>query len=527
MNNLRRVFISIIRRKKESVLYLLITAVLMSLLCSSLLCYRASSSSVKVIKEELGSTIKIKGNFSVDPNYRNLPLPAGYSYQDVKNEAKDIVKVLKEYAKDDRVVYTDYSLIKMMALDTQIGGFSASYDLPVHDDKKLSENYDEVNALIKQPGKFTDLMMLYYYQNTELYGVNSVHNDAFQNTGDKFFYSKLARGRFFTPEEIEEGKHVCLMQQFAGYYDTDMNFHQYEIGDKISVCNVTVNNNEEIVQTDVYTFEIVGQYSMYPSGHQWKKLFVPNKVVEEIQKTDEQLSRENNCYILSDEWASLKTQFLTDDLSLLMGIHAGKKISCLLTPQLKVKDVKYAEEIVKELKEKLPYKDIIVTVDATEYETVTGSVGLLESTSRIFMILCAVVSILVLSLITVISVLRRRHEMGIYLALGEKRKSIIFRIIAEYMIIGILCIGIALAAGNRIAGRIGDDVIKEYKTAHKDDLNHRDAQTMSIIDNFDIKLKKEDVLSVTAISGGIIAVTSLASAFIILTLNPKKILLVE
>ncbi len=527
MKGLRRVFISIIRRKKESILYFLITAVLMSLLCSSLLCYRASSSSVKAIKEELGSTITIKGDYaSLLPKDWHL-FQLASSYREISDESKRIVEVIKEYENDERIAYCDYSLVKLLTRDTFfIETFSGSQEIEISWEEYL-ESFNTVRELIKTPGKFTDHMAAYFCQNAYLYGVNTQYNDIFQSTADKFFYLKISKGRFFTPEEVQEGKHVCIIQRLSGYYDSNMVYHTFELGDQISVCNVTVNNDEEIVKTDVYSFEIVGFFSTYQSNDGESTILVPNKVIEEIQKTDEQISRENKYYILSDEWAGRSLRGIFEDLSIVMKQNTSNKMCYLSTPIIKVKDGKYIDEIINELKDKIPFKDIIISVNATEYEMVSGSIGMLESTSRMFTILCISVSIVVLSLVTIISVIRRRYEMGIYLALGEKRKSIIFRIIAEYMIIGVLCIAIALTAGSRIAGRIGEDVIKEYEKAHEEKLRFRDPQTMSIMEDFDIGLKKDDILSVTAIGGGIIAVTSLASALIILTFNPKKILLVE
>ena len=506
---------------------MLITAVLMTLLCSSFLCYRASSSSVKAIKEELGSSITIKGNFITMGNSNNYNL-SGSSYQEISDEMKGIVNALKEYASDDRVSYCDYSLIKEMTYDTHLEEYIGWGALESKSDDYL-ENYAAIRELISRPGKFTGLMPLYFYQVPRLIGISTEYNDFFQSTSDdELNYRKLNKGRFFTPEELHNGSHVCLVQKNSGYYDSDNVYHKFELGDRVSVFNVTVNNDEEIVQTDVYSFEIIGFFSMYRSGERPNEIIVPNKIVEDIQKTDEQLSRKYNCYLLSDEWAVERKQALLDDsLSPIMYINTRKKILRLVYPVIKVKDVRFADEIIKELKEKLPYRDIVINVDATKYEIIAGSIGTLETTSKMFVILCMVVSIVVLSLITVISVTRRRQEMGVYLALGEKRLSIVLRIIAEYMIIGILCIAIALVGGSRIAGQIGEDVSREYQKAHKDELEHRDRQTTDIVENFNIALDRKDSGAVIAIGGGIIAVTSLASAAVILAFNPRKILMVE
>jgi putative ABC transport system permease protein len=68
--------------------------------------------------------------------------------------------------------------------------------------------------------------------------------------------------------------------------------------------------------------------------------------------------------------------------------------------------------------------------------------------------------LLVLGLLITLFLRERKHEMGVYLALGEKRKNIIFQILTEVVVISSIAIVISLFIGNLLADHLSQRMIR-------------------------------------------------------------------
>ena len=59
------------------------------------------------------------------------------------------------------------------------------------------------------------------------------------------------------------------------------------------------------------------------------------------------------------------------------------------------------------------------------------------------------------------SIRERKYEMGVLLALGEKRWKLVGQFVTEILIVAVLSIGIAAVCGNLVADKIGDQLLEQ------------------------------------------------------------------
>lgn len=132
--------------------------------------------------------------------------------------------------------------------------------------------------------------------------------------------------------------------------------------------------------------------------------------------------------------------------------------------------------------------------------------------------------------------LDRKHELGIYMALGESRSNIIKQIVIEVLLIAILAIGLSLITGNQVAKVLSDSMIRDHLSI---DTNYTQDQSfwtyksqfgkfMSFASSDDIlqayKIKFSPFFVLLFTTTGIITVvlSTLVPVIHILRFNPKK-----
>ncbi|MCL2547200.1 MAG: ABC transporter permease [Oscillospiraceae bacterium] len=78
-------------------------------------------------------------------------------------------------------------------------------------------------------------------------------------------------------------------------------------------------------------------------------------------------------------------------------------------------------------------------------------------------------SLIILSLLVTLFLKDRRKEIGIYLALGERKTKIVGQILAEVLIVSILGIALSLFSGNLLAGQLSNSMIEDAVIAQQEE----------------------------------------------------------
>ena len=95
------------------------------------------------------------------------------------------------------------------------------------------------------------------------------------------------------------------------------------------------------------------------------------------------------------------------------------------------------------------------------YQSMLEPLNNVASFSKNVGLLVAVAGIIILTLIIMITIRERRHELGVLLSLGESRIKIILQLFTEVALCMILALGVAAVSGNVVANVVGQQLLEQ------------------------------------------------------------------
>ena len=152
-------------------------------------------------------------------------------------------------------------------------------------------------------------------------------------------------------------------------------------------------------------------------------------------------------------------------------------------------------------------------------------------------------TLLVLSLLITLFLRDRRHEIGIYLALGEKKRKIVSQILLEVVVTSLVGITLAVFAGNVISAQVSQNMlINQLQTIRTEraeagsliygwdvlewlKIPSVEMPIDDMVDAFVISLTSQTVGLIYAIGIGTVVLSIVVPAIYIISLNPKKVLM--
>jgi len=151
--------------------------------------------------------------------------------------------------------------------------------------------------------------------------------------------------------------------------------------------------------------------------------------------------------------------------------------------------------------------------------------------------LVSITGSIILALIIMLTIKERRKELGILLAIGEKKRKLIGQLLVEVLCIAILAFGIATITGETVSQKMGDSLLQQEVIASQENqqesnnlgfsfgtMNKQD-NDVEPIDDIDVSITSQDVLKLGGLGLLIAILSTLLPALSILRLNPKEILL--
>lgn len=110
------------------------------------------------------------------------------------------------------------------------------------------------------------------------------------------------------------------------------------------------------------------------------------------------------------------------------------------------------------------------------YQSMLEPLNNVASFSKNVVLLVAVAGIIILTLIIMITIRERRHELGVLLSLGESRIKIILQLFTEVALCMILALGLAAVSGNVVANVVGQQLL-EQQTSSDQNTQTNDAKS--------------------------------------------------
>ena len=178
---------------------------------------------------------------------------------------------------------------------------------------------------------------------------------------------------------------------------------------------------------------------------------------------------------------------------------------------------------------------------SSSFDAIASSMETMQSVADWILYVSIGAILLSLSLLIILLLHNRRYEMGVYLALGEKKGKIISQISMEIVATSFIGMTLAVFAGHCISSTMSRSMLMNELQAQQNDhslytdnewtvfddigIPTIDMSIDEMVDAFEVSLTTDTILLFYAIGLGAVVLSTIGPALYIVTLNPKKVLM--
>lgn len=512
MNFIKRGLASITRRKGKSLILFAVILILGNVMAGAIAIDQGTKSVESTIKKKLGAVA------TITQDYEQVEKDAeddDSAYEKMTNPKKE---TLEEIGKLDEVSYFDYSV--MGYLNT----------------KKLTMAQSKNEDFIMGDGESS----FFKFKGINFNEVLDVKNNII----------KLKDGRVFDKEEVEKEKNVIMVSEEVAKQNN------LRVGDKVVIdynsgMGIMVgedgNETESKPVTKDYQAELIGTFTVLQSEKKEGKknndsainaesnymervntIYAPNGYVSKVMKETSALEFEQNPEMYGD-MSKEEFEKMQDEND------SGTATYILKKPEMSEDFRIKSEKILQDAKNK--YVKVLISSD--QYDQVAGPVKGMSKISKLVLIISVLASILIITLVTILFLRDRKHELGIYLSLGEKRTKVVGQIVFEVVVVAFIAITISVFTGNMLAKGFSSSLIQTQKTEQTDggygnfnmddweyaQLTNNNISEDDVIEAYNISLNPTYILLFYVVGIGVVLVSAVAPLVYIMRLNPKKIMM--
>ncbi|MBF2656788.1 ABC transporter permease [Listeria seeligeri] len=183
----------------------------------------------------------------------------------------------------------------------------------------------------------------------------------------------------------------------------------------------------------------------------------------------------------------------------------------------------------------------------TLYQQMIGPINSVASFSKNVVYIVSIAGALILGLLVMMQVRDRKYEMGVLLAIGEKRGKLVAQFFVEILIVALVSFGLAAASSHYVAQIAGNQLLSQQNSSATTETSSTEnrgpgggggqggpggfsqsvsnlTQNTEQIKELDIQVTLEDMLKMGGIGIGIAFISVLLPAALVLRMNPKTIL---
>ena len=353
---------------------------------------------------------------------------------------------------------------------------------------------------------------------------------------------ELVAGRVFTRDEIENISTVAVIsEEFAM-------LNNLTVGSSMSFRNLIFTpeaemrsmhgiddgglTEEDLFVDESYDIEVIGIFrplSFPNTGDPWSdawstrmihnRIYVPNSFAEVVLRFSGEAFRELHPEMFEDGdeefiwWENFFTLYDPSDLPAFRVAVAN-----MVPPYFQVMDTGNSLR---------PVLSALETMGGLTFMVLVVAVGS---------------AVLILTLLIMLFLRDRRREVGIYLALGEKKTKIVSQFLLEITVIAFFAIVVALFVGNIIAGSLSENMLMNDIAASQEEADDRtrrggqwdpfanmgfqtDVPADEIINSYDVSPTLFVILLFFGVGLGTVLLATVVPMIYVLRLNPKSIML--
>lgn len=505
MNYMKRALLSISRKKSKSLLLFLIIFILGNVMAGAIAIRQGADNVEKNIKRQLGAVLTVEVDhkayqelYEKDPeNPPEYPLP-------LKPD------LLKAIGQSSYVKSFDYTIEMGMGSDSLNRWMTP-------EEAQWAENdpWGKTYGFVLKGTEYPSVMLI--------------------EEGK----ANLVSGKVFSQEEISSGARVTLItKQLA-------EANNIKVGDNVVVSTYfmdygdgtqpmqepTIKEQRDLPLKVIGIYEVVEKPesqsqsnkmmpAMQDKARLYNTMFVPNQAIMAEQRA------------MQEYWMAQAPEELTEeDKERAMQVYY-QSLYILNSPD----DI---EAFKQETQALLPPMYTVMT-NSDSFSVIAAPV---EQTSKManYVLWVAIgASILIISLVVMLFLRDRKHELGIYMSLGEKRSKVISQVVMEVVLVAILAVALSLVTGNFLAQGLSDSMIRDQLVAEQDPYNPdmsfwedqyrfgafaSDVTGEEIAQNYRISFSPGYIGLFFLIGLGTVLVSTILPMLYIVRLNPKQVLM--
>lgn len=177
------------------------------------------------------------------------------------------------------------------------------------------------------------------------------------------------------------------------------------------------------------------------------------------------------------------------------------------------------------------YYHVVASTD--QYDQIAGGMKKLGTISTYVVIIAALATILIISLVVLLFLRDRKHELGVYLSLGESRGEIIGQIVVELLITSLVALVLSLVTGNLLGGAVSNSLLQTDWLSNTGNMGMyyggfdmgADVSYQDIQAAYKVTFSTGYVISYLLLGLGTVLLSAILPLLYILRLNPKKIMM--
>ncbi|EAF5923220.1 ABC transporter permease [Listeria monocytogenes] len=497
MNFFKRAWLSMKARKGRSVLQLIIFTVVCVLILSGFTIQSAADKASELAREQLGGTVTLTVDREKQMQAMRDEAASSDSSSTVSKpqfESSPIdVSDANELAKLNHVAsYNYYSSTQALA-----SGFD-----PIESSGDTSSSSDETSTTTETQGpgggqggpQMVDADL----------SISGLLDSA-TSTDFEAGTSELTSGVAIT--SADKDKNVAMVEENLAKEN------DWKVGDSFTVTSSDGNTK--------VTLKIVGIYKTTDSGsdmaqnfsflNPYNKVYVPYTVANTIKGSDYKNTVDSAVYTMDD----------------------AANISAFEKEAKKV--------------DSIDWDTFKLDANDTLYQQMIGPINSVASFSKNVVYIVSIAGALILGLLVMMQVRDRKYEMGVLLAIGEKRGKLIAQFFVEILIVALVSFGLAAASSHYVAQLAGNQLLAQQNSSTTETTTTTEnrgpggsgqgggpggfGQSVSNltknteqIKELDIQVTLEDMLKMGGIGIGIAFISVLLPAALVLRMNPKTIL---
>ncbi|HCJ3975638.1 TPA: ABC transporter permease [Listeria monocytogenes] len=496
MNFFKRAWLSMKARKGRSVLQLIIFTVVCVLILSGFTIQSAADKASELAREQLGGTVTL----TVDREKQMQAMRDEAASSDSSSteskpqfESSPIdVSDANELAKLNHVAsYNYYSSTQALA-----SGFD-----PIESSGDTSSSSDETSTTTETQGpgggqggpQMVDADL----------SISGLLDSA-TSTDFEAGTSELTSGVAIT--SADKDKNVAMVEENLAEEN------DWKVGDSFTVTSSDGNTK--------VTLKIVGIYKTTDSGsdmaqnfsflNPYNKVYVPYTVANTIKGSNYKNTVDSAVYTMDD----------------------AANISAFEKEAKKV--------------DSIDWDTFKLDANDTLYQQMIGPINSVASFSKNVVYIVSIAGALILGLLVMMQVRDRKYEMGVLLAIGEKRGKLIAQFFVEILIVALVSFGLAAASSHYVAQLAGNQLLAQQNSSTNETTTSTEnrgpggggqggpggfgesvsnlTKNTEQIKELDIQVTLEDMLKMGGIGIGIAFISVLLPAALVLRMNPKTIL---